>query len=142
MIHCSATKEGKYFDAKDIDNWHKNIGWKGIGYHYVIRLDGAIEVGRPLFQRGAHVRGYNKYSIGICYIGGLDKDGKAKDTRTVAQKLAMFCLLQDLKEKFESAEILGHRDLSKDLNGNGVIEPFEFTKMCPCFDAKKEYKDV
>lgn len=142
VIHCSATREGKYFDADDIDRWHRKRGWNGNGYHYIILLDGSIQLGRPISKQGAHVRGFNKNSIGICYIGGLDQNNKPKDTRTIAQKIAMFCLLQNLKEQFINAEILGHRDFSEDQNKNGIIEPFEFIKHCPCFNAKNEYKDI
>ena len=93
IIHCSATKEGMDFRAKDIDAWHKAKGWAGIGYHFVIDLDGTIEQGRPINQVGAHCYGHNKNSIGVCYIGGLDSRGKPKDTRTEAQKVTMTMLL-------------------------------------------------
>lgn len=142
VIHCSATKEGKYFEAEDINRWHKKRGWKGIGYHYVVLLDGSIELGRDIRQRGAHVKGFNNHSIGICYIGGLNKHSKAKDTRTTAQKLALFCLVENLKEQFPNAEVLGHRDFSEDKNNNKIIDPSEFMKDCPCFDAKTEYKNI
>lgn len=142
VIHCSATRAGKYFNAKDIDRWHRERGWNGIGYHYVILLDGTIELGRDVSKQGAHVKGYNKHSIGICYIGGLDAHGKPKDTRTLEQKISMFCLLQDLKDQYITADILGHRDFSEDQNRNGIIEPFEFIKYCPCFNAKEEYKNL
>ena len=70
------------FNANDIDRWHKQKGWKGIGYHYVILLDGTVEQGRELEAVGAHCSGHNAHSVGICYIGGISKDGKPKDTRT------------------------------------------------------------
>ena len=91
IIHCSATQEGKEISAATIDEWHKARGWRGIGYHYVIGLDGMIEYGRPITETGAHVKGHNKGSIGICYIGGVEAErgsnGKwiAKDTRTSKQ---------------------------------------------------------
>ena len=85
IIHCSATKEGQDFNANDINNWHNAKGWNGIGYHYVIKLDGTVEQGRPVEISGAHTKGHNKGSIGVCYIGGLDANGKAKDTRTPEQ---------------------------------------------------------
>ncbi|MDB0601078.1 N-acetylmuramoyl-L-alanine amidase [Tenacibaculum maritimum] len=140
VVHCSATIERQSFTAKDIDRWHKQRGWKGNGYHYVIGLNGAVEKGRPDWQIGAHVKGYNRHSIGVVYIGGLAKNLAPKDTRTHAQKYALQTLLKNLKQKYPFAKIVGHRDFSKDLNGNGVIEPFEFQKACPCFDAKNEYK--
>tara|TARA_R110002126_G_scaffold78629_2_gene195659 strand:+ start:4679 stop:5128 length:450 start_codon:yes stop_codon:yes gene_type:complete len=142
VIHATATKEGKHFDSEDIDNWHKEKGWSGIGYHYVVLLDGMLEKGRKDDKIGAHVKGFNKNSIGVVYIGGLDKNGKPKDTRTELQKEALRELLKRLKWIYPKAEILGHRDFSKDKNGNGIIEPSEYMKHCPCFDAKTEYKNV
>lgn len=128
IVHCSATQEGKDFNAKDIDRWHKQRGWKCIGYHYVIKLDGAVETGRAESEIGAHCSGQNANSIGICYIGGLDKNNKAKDTRTDAQKAAMLVLLKKLKAKYPQAIIYGHRDFA--------------AKACPCFDAKNEYRAI
>jgi len=142
VIHSTATKEGVDFDANDINNWHLQRGWSGIGYHYVVKLDGTIEKGRPDWKVGAHVKGFNRNSIGVVYVGGLSEELAPKDTRTEEQKTSLSCLLYELKEKYPKAEILGHRDFSTDLNNNGVIEPFEFIKQCPCFDAKEEYKDV
>jgi N-acetylmuramoyl-L-alanine amidase len=128
IIHCSATPEGKAFYAKDIDKWHKARGWKGIGYHYVIDLDGKIEKGRSEDQIGSHCVGHNKNSIGICYIGGLDKDGNPKDTRTKEQKEALWDLLRQLLCKYPKATIHGHCEFS--------------TKACPCFDVQKEYNII
>lgn len=149
IVHCSATKAGQDFKAKDIDRMHRERGFAMIGYNYVIDLDGKIEVGRPLTMDGAHCNSkdkngvsYNKHSIGICYIGGLDENGKAKDTRTDAQKRALRLLISKLVLSYQIKEILGHRDTSPDLNGNGEIEPNEWIKECPCFDAKTEYKDL
>ena len=129
IVHCSATPEGQNFTTEDIDHWHKQKGWQGIGYHYVIELDGSVHKGRNEEVIGAHCLGHNVYSIGVCYIGGLDKWTKApKDTRTDAQKQALIDLLKRLKEKYPNAIIYGHRDFSK--------------KNCPCFDAKNEYKNI
>lgn len=121
IIHCSATKEGKDFSAADIDTWHKKRGFRCIGYHFVITLDGRLQVGRPVEEIGAHVSGHNQHSIGICYIGGLDKNGKAKDTRTAAQKESMYKLLRILHSKFPKATIHGHREFAN--------------KACPCFNV-------
>ncbi len=129
IIHCSATQEGANFNVEDIRRWHKQRGFRDIGYHYVITLEGNIQLGRPIQEPGAHARGNNQHSIGICYIGGLDKNLKPKDTRTIYQKLALKLLISGLKEKFTDAEILGHRDLPN------------VTKACPSFDAKKEFKN-
>ena len=113
------------FHAKDVDRWHKNRGWKGIGYHYLIDLDGTIEKGRQDEEIGAHTTNYNRNSIGICYVGGLDSKGKAKDTRTTQQKAAMYKLLCDLKKKYPKATIHGHKEFAN--------------KACPCFNVKEEY---
>lgn len=123
-IHCSATREGQPFSAADIDKWHKGQGWAGIGYHFVIKLDGTRETGRPLDRAGSHVAGHNSNSIGICYIGGVAADGKTpKDTRTPAQKAEMAKLVGELKARFPSAKVQGHRDYP------GV------SKACPSFDV-------
>lgn len=139
VVHCSDTMEGKDFRASDIERWHKERGFETIGYHFVVDLDGLIERGRPLNMEGAHVKGYNNVSIGVCYIGGKDKQGLRVDTRTEAQKWWMKVLLVRLKMKFPNAKIVGHRDLSPDLNGDGVIECSEWNKDCPCFNAEEEY---
>ena len=125
IIHCTATIEGKDFRAKDIDKWHKQRGWKGIGYHYVVDLDGTIEKGRPESEIGAHTVGHNRYSIGVVYVGGLDKNGKPKDTRTEEQKEALLEILRQLLSKYPKATIHGHNEFAK--------------KACPCFDVQKEY---
>lgn len=140
IIHCSDTIEGKNFYAHDIDVWHKQRGFRKIGYHFVIDIDGTIELGRPLREVGAHVKDHNKESIGICYIGGLASDNRTpKDTRTTEQKVSLLSLIRFLKGKFPNAAVIGHRDTSPDTNGNGIIEPSEWLKACPSFDAKKEY---
>ncbi len=128
IIHCTATMEGLDFKASDIDRWHKERGWKCIGYHYVIDLDGTIEKGRNENEIGSHAQGHNKNSIGVVYVGGLDKNGKAKDTRTEAQKESMLELLICLVMKYPQAKIYGHNELSK--------------KDCPCFDVKREYWNI
>ena len=101
VLHCSATRVGQKVTVKDIDRWHRARGWKnGCGYHYVIRRDGTIELGRPLEMVGAHCQYYNRHSIGICYEGGLDEQGRPADTRTEAQKTAMRSLLEQLHADF------------------------------------------
>lgn len=149
VIHCSATTEGKDVRAADIDKMHRKppFNFKMIGYHYVIDLDGTIEEGRPLTMNGAHCekpgfsgKPYNQHSIGICYIGGVAKDEKTpKDTRTDAQKLAMQALVANLVMQYPIVEILGHRDASPDLNGDGMISKWEWMKACPSFDVKAEF---
>lgn len=100
ILHCSATKEGQNYKASDIDRWHKNQGWKCIGYNYVIDLDGTVEKGRDIDDIPAHCTGHNKNSIGICYIGGCDTNNKAKDTRTQQQKESMYKLVDQLMWKY------------------------------------------
>ena len=146
VVHCSATREGQDVRAADINKWHLERGFKLIGYNYVIDLDGTIEVGRPLTMAGAHCnekgfsgKSYNLHSIGICYIGGLDKKGKAKDTRTWRQKRAMQKLINKLVMEYPIKEIIGHRDASPDLNHDGKITSNEWVKVCPCFDVKAEF---
>lgn len=146
VVHCSATREGQDVRASDIKKWHLERGFNDIGYHYVIDLDGTIEVGRKLHKNGAHCntaglsgRIYNSHSIGICYVGGLDKHGKAKDTRTPAQKVAMQSLIHNLVMEYPIVEVIGHRDASTDKNGDGVISQNEWVKACPCFDVKAEF---
>ena len=112
------------------------------GYHFVVLPDGTIETGRFLSEIGAHVSGQNSRSIGICYVGGLDANGKAADTRTPEQKEALIWLLKHLVVMFPNATIKGHRDYSPDLNGDGIIEPWEYIKECPCFNAAIEYSKI
>lgn len=137
IIHCSATKAGQDFTAADIDRWHRERGFNGIGYHYVIRLDGKLEKGRDVSLTGAHCKGWNERSIGICYIGGLDANGRPADTRTNAQKRVLYQMIMDLQREYNILQVLGHRDTSPDLNGDGVIEPYEYVKACPCFDVRE-----
>lgn len=127
IIHCSATPEGREHTVEDIDQWHKQRGWAGIGYHYVIYLDGSIHKGRPIEQQGAHTLGHNAHSIGICYIGGVAKDGRTpKDTRTYKQKESLVNLVNELEERFPSATVHGHREFAN--------------KACPSFDVKAEFR--
>ena len=139
VVHCTATREKQHITVDQVRKWHTDKGWSDIGYHYLIYLDGTIKKGREDYKIGAHVKGFNKNSIGIAYVGGVDKDLKPKDTRTEAQKETLCELLKELKSLYLNAEIRGHRDFSKDLNNNGVIEPFEFSKACPSFDSFDEY---
>ena len=129
IVHCSATPAGKPYTVEDIDKWHRQRGFDGIGYHFVVYLDGSVHKGRSLEKVGAHCLGHDKNSIGVCYVGGLTADGKMiNDTRTLAQKLSLQRLLAELKAQFPDAEIHGHRDFA--------------AKACPSFDATKEYKSI
>lgn len=129
IVHCSATPEGKDYTVMDIRRWHKAQGWSDIGYHYVIYRNGHVEPGRNVDVAGAHCNGHNLHSIGICYIGGVDRDGKtAKDTRTLQQKAVLLSLLTDLRALYPDAKIHGHRDFAN--------------KACPSFDATSEYRNI
>ena len=126
IIHCAATPEGRDIKMETIKSWHvKGNGWSDIGYHYVIELDGTIKEGRPLHRSGAHTKGHNANSIGVCYVGGIDKDKKPKDTRTEAQREAMDELIGLLSNDYKTATIHGHNEFS--------------AKACPSFDVSKEY---
>ena len=123
IVHCTATKEGLNYGVKDVDRWHRDRGFKCIGYHYLILLDGTVAPGRPAEEIGAHTTGHNSYSIGICYVGGLDKSGKAKDTRTPEQKLAMYKLIYDLLQCYPKARVGTHNEFAN--------------KACPCFSREQ-----
>ena len=124
--HCSATKEGQPVTVEDIRRWHVDgRGWSDIGYHFVITLDGQVHAGRPLIRAGAHVAGLNAHSIGICYVGGVDKNGKPKDTRTKEQKKALYDQTALLLKRFPGATVHGHNEFA--------------AKACPSFDARKDW---
>lgn len=131
IIHCSATPEGRDVSAATIRQWHKAKGWNDIGYHYIIRLDGTVEVGRPVEQPGAHCTGHNQTTIGVCYIGGVTKDGKTpKDTRTDAQKASLLELVKTLQtvHRVPSSNIFGHNEFAN--------------KACPSFDVQVWKQEV
>jgi len=138
VVHCSATKEGVHKDLKWLRGLHRARGFYDIGYHYIIYIDGTIKGGRSVHVPGAHAKGFNDHSIGVCYIGGLDKDGKPVDTRTIAQHHALRRCIDMLKIEYPETEVVGHRDLSPDKNHDGQITLDEWLKVCPCFDVKTE----
>ena len=138
VIHCSATREDRDFTEQNLEVAHRRRGFNGIGYHFYIRKNGDIKTTRPIERIGAHVKGYNAHSIGICYEGGLDTNGRPKDTRTLWQKHSLQVLIKALQIDYPSCRICGHRDLSPDLNGNGEIEPEEWIKACPCYNVSDE----
>ena len=139
VIHCSATKETSRLTPLALDRMHRQRGFNGCGYHYYIERDGKINSMRPSEKVGAHARGYNAHSLGICYEGGLDKNGRAADTRTERQKVSLRALVKVLRQLYPTINrVVGHRDLSADRNGDGVITPDEWTKQCPCFDVASE----
>ena len=127
IVHCTATPPTMNAEVDQVRQWHLERGWSDIGYHFLITLDGRIQIGRELERAGAHVKNHNSDSIGIAYAGGMSEDmERAEDTRTQAQKNSLEYLLCYLKILFSQAEIYGHRDFS--------------TKACPSFDARSEYK--
>lgn len=142
VVHCSAVRPHQTSTVEQITRWHKQRGFQTIGYHWVVYRDGSVHAGRPEWEVGAHVAGHNRNSIGVCYEGGLDALGQAADTRTPAQRTALRALLHALRERYPQARIVGHRDLSPDRNGDGIISRNEWTKRCPCFDAAQEYADL
>ena len=129
VIHCSATRCNVSFPVERLRECHLQRGFRDIGYHFYITRDGEIHRGRALEKVGAHCRNHNAHSIGVCYEGGLDANGKPKDTRTLEQKGALLALLRELKRQFPKALVVGHRDLNP-------------MKGCPCFDAVKEYSQI
>jgi N-acetylmuramoyl-L-alanine amidase len=125
--HCSATPDGRDVKLETIREWHmRERGWSDIGYHYVIELDGTIQMGRPLIRAGAHVAGHNAHSIGICYVGGTDTKGRAKDTRTKTQTAALHKLTVGLLQRFPGATVHGHNEFA--------------AKACPCFDVRADWQ--
>ena len=124
VIHCSATPPDMDIGLHQIRAWHLGKGWQDVGYHYIIRRDGKLEVGRPESQRGAHAKGHNRNSIGICLVGGTDANDRSKAdfNFSLPQMVWLSDLLNKLAERYPNARLCGHRDL----------DPF---KACPCFNV-------
>ena len=139
IIHCSATPQGLRLSFDDCRREHIRRGFSDIGYHFYITRNGEIHRGRPLEKIGAHCQNHNRHSIGICYEGGLDENGKAADTRTPRQKEALHHLVKELLQRYPEAKVVGHRDLSPDTNYNGIVDPWERIKECPCFEVSDEF---
>ena len=142
VLHCSATRSTQDYSPEALERDHRTRGFRGIGYHYYVRRSGEVIPCRPLDQIGAHVRGYNACSWGVCYEGGLDEAGRPADTRTPKQRASLLRLLRQLKDYAPQAHILGHRDLSPDRNGDGRITSEEWLKSCPCLEAETEYRTL
>lgn len=146
-IHCSATPLNQFVDAETIRRWHKARGWTDIGYHAVILPNGHIEGGRKWQLNGAHVRGRNGGTIGICMVGGLNEDGTPGEVTfddggpwcggifTLAQFESLKVLCGLMKRANRNQRFFGHRDASPDLDGDGVITEKEWMKNCPCFSV-------
>lgn len=129
IVHCTATPDGRSYTVEDITRWHIERGFATIGYHYVVYRDGSIHEGRDIEIAGAHCTGHNTCSIGVCYVGGMDKTNRYPcDTRTDAQKASLVKLLTDLRKFYPHAQIHGHRDFA--------------AKACPSFDATREYSSL
>lgn len=129
IVHCTATPAGRDVDVAEIDAWHRARGFRCIGYHYVVSLNGKIVAGRPVDEVGAHCLGHNSASIGVAYVGGLASDAKTPaDTRTAAQKEALKALIGDLRRRYPAATVHSHREFA--------------AKACPCFDAAAEYASL
>nr|WP_319266077.1 N-acetylmuramoyl-L-alanine amidase [uncultured Draconibacterium sp.] len=139
-VHCSATPWGSRLTFEQCKKMHiEKNKWHDIGYNFYIEIDGSIHIGRPMGAQLAHAKGHNTGFIAICYEGGLDAEGKPKDTRTDQQKQALIALQNFIERVYNVSEWLGHRDLSPDVNHDGVITPDEWLKACPCFDVKSEF---
>lgn len=131
IIHCSATPPDMDIGARDIDRWHRQRGWLGIGYHWVIRRDGTLEQGRKENVAGAHTQGYNSKSIGVCLVGGINnnEDKEPADNFTENQQDMLLFLLGQLTERYPDAKVIGHNKVNKH-------------KACPSFDVDAWLKDV
>ena len=140
FVHCTASSQKA--TVEDILKEFKNKGWKTPGYHYLVMPSGRVVEIWPIEKISNGVQGYNNNSIHVAYIGGIDSKGDAVDNRTVEQKDSLKALLINLRDKFPNAMILGHRDISPDKNNNGIVDPWERIKECPCFDAMNEYKHL
>ena len=141
VVHCSATRSSQDIDVNQIREMHLQRGWSDIGYHFVIKRDGTLEVGRPISRAGAHVKGHNANSVGVCLVGGLNEEtGKPENNFTKAQFDQLEELIETFLQVYPSIEkVCGHRDLSPDLDGDGVVEQHEWLKQCPCFDVREKF---
>ena len=130
IIHCSATREGQAIPVETIKKWHvEGRGWSDIGYHFYIDINGGIHKGRDISRAGAHCKGHNRYSIGICYCGGVEQDGKTpKDTRTQKQKEGLLAVIRTMKAMYPEAKVYSHNEFAN--------------KACPSFNATNEYKNI
>lgn len=140
FVHCTAGSQKA--TVEDLKREFKAKGWKNPGYHYVVMPSGRVENLLSEENVSNGVQGYNSTSINVAYIGGIDRNGKAVDNRTPEQKKSLISVLSELKQKYPDAVILGHRDVSPDINKNGIVDPWERIKECPCFNAKEEYKNL
>lgn len=137
VLHCTAGSQNE--TIAQLFTGFKARGWKNNGYHIVVDGEGGRHDITPLENIANGVAGHNANSIHVSWMGGIDTKGKPVDNRTDKQKSQLISIVKELKGKFPSAKILGHRDFSPDLNHNGKVDQVEWIKVCPCFDAGKEY---
>lgn len=133
FVHCTASSQR--WGTKELAAEFKAKGWKNPGYHYVVTADGTVHqmLSEDLVSNG--VQGYNSTSVNVAYVGGIDSKDKAVDNRTGAQKRSLVSLLAELRKKYPSASIMGHRDI-------WGSDKSKWKKMCPCFNAGEEYKNI
>lgn len=134
FVHCTAGPQNQSIETIK-KYWKNSLGWKNPGYHYIIKADGEIVQLLDESKVSNGVANYNNTSINVCYIGGVDKHGRPVDNRTDAQKASLIRILTELKSRYPNAEILGHREIWGQ-------DPSKWKKMCPCFSAKEEYKNI
>ena len=127
VLHCSATSADADIGACEIDKWHVARGWSQIGYHFVVRRDGTIERARPLHLPGAHTKGHNNYTIGVCYIGGVNDDNEPEDNMTKKQAKAFVELVEKIRDLFGPIHVKGHRDFPN------------VAKACPSFEVREKF---
>ena len=136
FVHCTAGSQKQ--TVEDLKAEFKRKGWKAPGYHYVVDAQGQVCQLLSVEQIANGVYGYNKNSIHIAYMGGVDANGKAADNRTPEQKKALREIVESVHKHYPDAAVLGHRDISPDKNGNGIVDPWERIKECPSFDVATE----
>ena len=126
ILHCTATPPEMYVDVATIRKWHEAKGWSDCGYHYVIQRDGTIENGRPITRTGAHTRKQNECSVGIAYVGGVNKDHEPEDNMTMLQEVSFLLLVRSLRVTFGPMTIHGHNEFAD--------------KACPSFKVRDKFK--
>lgn len=137
VIHCSADPADTTKDATDVERYHRSLGWRDVGYHYLINRDGTLVAGRPEDMRGAHEKRVNSRSVAVCMIGGAPpvgskeyRQGLGENNFTDPQWKTLEQIVRQLHAKYPNAEVLGHRDIE------GV------RKACPSFEARDWWSDV
>ena len=128
VIHCAATKASMDIGLTEIRKWHvQDNGWRDVGYHYIIRRNGEVELGRSIRDTGAHAAGYNHKSVSVCMVGGMAEDNSAENNFTAHQWTALLDLVKQLKSNYPDADVIGHNEISE--------------KECPSFDVQKWKED-